>query len=166
MLLIEYSYAIMDLLDSSQLMSMYKANTILDSSETAADDTVISDEDQGMLGSFLETGAINVSWILQGYSQGIVDVADNELEAFEWDTPEEHKIIFRTAMPDNFLKSSIKMIDNKIRIALENFMLCQMAKLRGIDYVSYQENYDHACSQIPVYLSQRNKPIERKFNFY
>ena len=166
MKLVTYNYPIIDILESSQLKSMYKANTLLGKSDTAADDTVVSDEDQGICGGFLKSGALKVSAIMQGYSQGVQDENGAALKAFEWDTEDKHEIVFRTAMPDNFATSSVDMIEDSVRTALENYTLMEMAKLRGIDPVSYIEKWDDASRQTSAYLCKRDRPIERKYNFY
>lgn len=175
--MIIFHYSILELLDNSQLQSMYKANTLLESSLNVADDTVISDEDQVICKKFLKTASSNVAQVLSGYMKKLVDDVNDPLLGFEFDIGYSEiqgsfeelttgAIVFRLNMPDTFNTSLIPTIDDLIQTALENFVLMKMAKLRGIDSASYQESYDESLSLLRSYIHQRTSPISTPIKFY
>lgn len=171
--MIIFSYKISDFIGNAQVLSMYRASTAFNSGKDGiVDDTSLSGEDESLLKKYLKTGASFVAQAFSGYNKDLINKLRETVlmvgEPFEFDVTfetVENSIIFRVNMPETFNENGIPALDESIKDALENYMIFRTAKLRAIEYMSYQEDYESALGRVRTLIHRRTEGIRRSCNF-
>ena len=172
--MIIYNYKIADILNNSQIISLYRSNSLLEKgSENTLDDTAVSDEDESLLKKYLRTASALIADVMAGYNKDLINSAGDtvlfEGEPFEFDVTYdsvEHSIVFRSLMPETWPTTTLILIDDAIKDALENYVLYRVAKLKLIEGETYFSDWESALSQIKNYLTRRTEPIKRNYNLF
>lgn len=179
--MIEFKYKEADILNNAQILSLYRANALLQhNEEIPLDDSAATYEDDSMLINLLHKGAGVVGASLAGYGKALYDTDGiTLLPAVEFVSqvvadPDsdpvidavDAQVIFRINMPDTFSNDLVLPIDQAIRDTLESYVLYRIMKLKGHNYESYYDDYVQGLSQIMAYVSQRTKPIRRSYTMF
>jgi len=170
--MIIFNYKISDFVNNAQILSLYRVNTLLDrGSENIVDDTAISDEDESISQKYLKAGCAIIAQAISGYTKDLLQSDGSiilmEGEPFEFDATYntiQHSIVFRVNMPLNFNEAIIQSMDEAIKDALENYTIYRLAKIKGIDYMSYQEDWENSLGQIRTYINRRTTGTKRNYN--
>ena len=169
--MITFSYKISDLTNNAQILSLIRANSMLEKgSENTVDDFSISDEDEALVKKYLKTGAALIAHVLSGYARNLLDTDGvTELEAFEFDVTfdsVEHSFIFRVNMPETWPTSAMVLIDDAIKDGLENYVLYRISKHKMIEGETYYLSFDDAVKSIRSYISRRTTTVIRAKNLF
>ena len=163
-----FCYDIDAIISNSKILSSYRSNSLLDrGNESNFDDTEASNEDDNLLKKYLKLGASMIADIVSGYTKDLLDVdGETELAAFEFNVAYKDvtsAIVFRVNMPDTFNQAISISIDEEIKDGIENYMLYRISKTKGIEYSSYQENYEESLGKIRSYINRRTESVKRSY---
>ena len=171
--MIVFTYQIDEFLNNAQVISLYRANALLQHvPEIPLDDSVATThEDEAILTNYLKLGSSLIASAMAGYTTDLLDTdLITPLEALKYITEDltadpvvNAQIIFRINVPTTFNNANITLIDHSIKDALENYVLYRLNKHKGHDWESFKEDYDTAMSQVLLYLNQRTKTVTRSF---
>lgn len=169
--MIVYNYKISDLLNNSQVLSLYRAGSQLEkNSEFFADDSTVSDEDESLLKKYLRSGCALIASALSGYTKDLYDVDGvTLLEAYEFDITYEtveNSIVFRVNMPSTFRSNAMLLIDDSIKDGLENYVLYRVAKLKQIESETYFSDWETQLGNVRSYLTRRTDVVKRSTRLF
>lgn len=172
--MIEFTYKINDFLNNAQIISMYRANAILQHSSPdvpiALEDTATTYEDDAIITNYLKKGAAELAGSLSGYAQDLFDVdgiTPKDAIEFTEDTQDaEAQIIIRITLPITFNNSLLLPIDEAIKDALENYVLYRLYKAKGHNFESFLDDYSKSTGNILMYLNQRSKSTHRSYRMF
>jgi hypothetical protein len=170
--MIIFNYKISDFIDNAQVLSLYRVNTLLESkSENVVDDTAVSDEDESLSSKYLKAACVQIAQIISGYTKDLLQPDGTTIlmegSPFEFDVTYEtveHSIVFRINMSLNFNKAIITAMDEAIKDALESFVLYRTARTKGIEFISYQEDWENSIGQVRNYINRRTTGTRRNYN--
>lgn len=170
--MIIFSYKISDFVNNAQVLSMYKASSSFNfGKEESSDDTSLKAEDVSFLTKYLKSGVMVLANIISGYTKDLTnskrEVVIMDGEPVEFDVVygnEPNSIVFRLNMPETFNEAILGPMDEAIKDALESYVLYRTAKLRAVEYLSYQEDYEQALGQVRNYINRRIKGVRRNYN--
>ena len=169
-MILTMSYAISDILNNSKVFSVFRADVLHSQgkAENVVDDTVLSDEDESICKKYLKIGATEVANVISGYAKNLLDTDGvTELEPFEFDVTYNaipNSIVFRANLPETFQTAILALMDESFKDALENYILYRVNKLKGIEFQSYQADYETALSNIRKYVHRRTQSTIRNYN--
>ena len=169
--MIIFNYQISDFINNVQILSQLRSNSRLaKGDENELDDTSITDDEEALVKKYLRAGCAEIADILSGYTNDLLDTDEvTELEAFEFDVTYltvENSIVFRVNMPTTFRTSAMKLIDEAIKDALENYLLYRVARHKTIEEKTYTEDCEKAKDQIRSYLTRRTGTIKRVYKLF
>lgn len=160
--MIVFTYTIDELINNVQIISMYRANAILQHSSQDViiplDDTAVTSEDNAILLNYLKKGVSQIASVLSGYSTGLYDAEGILYLPLEYIAADEEvvpQVILRIAMPNTFNNTLAIPIDQAIQDALEAYMLYRLFKSKGHNYESYFDDYKLSISNILAYINHR-----------
>lgn len=170
--MIIFNYKISDFINSTEILSVYRANSLVDQSNAPEpNDSAISKDDEALIKKYLSIGASTIAQALSGYNKDLLDSLGNTLvmvgEPYEFNVVFEEvvgSIVYRINVPENFNLSVLEAFDNAIKDCLENYVLYRVCKNKAIEFKSYQEDYENALGQIRMYVNRRNGTIKRRYN--
>jgi hypothetical protein len=171
--MIIFSYKISDFIANTQILSIYRASSAYNAgNEGVVYDTAISPEDESFMTKYLKAGASLVSQVISGYTKDLINKEGDTVlmvgQPFEFDVIYEmieHSIVFRVNMPETFNQSVMPALDEAIKDALENYTLYRTAKLRAVEFASYQEDWETALGQVRTFIHRRTEGTRRSYKF-
>ena len=171
MKLVVFNFPVSDFIGNAKVLSMYRAKTISKNGGDANTlDTVLDSSDESFLKKYLKVGCSKIADVMSGYSKNILDQDGVMLlDPYEFDSSLEGQsgqIIFRINVPDSFVDTSVDSIDEAIRDGLENYMMYRTAKLRAVEFQSYQMDWETSLNDIRGYLSRRSETTKRSMNMF
>lgn len=170
--MIIFNYKITDFTNNAKVLSIYRASSSFDSGkENTVGDIVLKESDESFLKKYLKIGVMNIAQVVSGYTKDLTNslgvLVEMVGEPVEFNVAYESvadSIVFRLNMPETFNLSILSPMDESIKDCLENYMLYRTSKLKGLDYLSYQEDYEQALGQIRTYINRRTKGTVRNYN--
>lgn len=173
--MIVFTYKVNDFLNNAQIISMYRANALVQHGpQIDLDDTEASYEDQSILTNYLKKGAAIIAANMSGYAKALYDTdgitALNALDFIAEDLTVdpiiEAQIIFRINLPDSFNNTLILPCDEAIKDALENYMLYRLFKHKGHNFESFMDDYKSSVNNILTYINHRSTVTKRSMNLF
>lgn len=172
--MIVYNYLIADILNNAQVLSLYRANSLLNQgNDSIVDDTAVGSEDESLLKKYLKAGSALVANVLSGYTKDLLnsegDTVLMEGVPFEFDvtySEVDHQIVFRINMPETWPADAMLLADEAIKDALENYILYRANKFKMIDYRTYQEDHETALGNLRTYIHRRTETITRSYKLF
>lgn len=172
--MIVFTYKIADFFNNSQILSLIRTNSMLEKgNENSVDDFSINDEDEPLVKKYLKSGSALVANVLSGYTKDLInslrETIPMEGEPFEFDVTvdtDEHLIVFRVNMPENWPVSATTLVDQSIIDALENYVLYRISKQKMIEGETYFSLYDEAIKNIRSYIHRRTETITRSKSLF